>query len=91
MSDDSSFRRAAASSDISVVYTTAREPTVHSTQLWGEGKFPSSQKTYNLSPTQTVAKLCALNRFFSATELQIYHGNFLLMDNKHRKLFVVKQ
>jgi len=36
--------------------------------------------------------LCALNLFFDRDkELQIYHGNFLLMDNKHRKLFVIKQ
>jgi len=33
---------------------------------------------------------CVL-RFGRDSELQIYHGNFLLMDNKHRKLFVVKQ
>jgi len=24
-------------------------------------------------------------------ELQIYHGNFILMDNKRRKLFIIKQ
>jgi len=24
-------------------------------------------------------------------QLQIYHGNILLMDNKHRKVFVIKQ
>jgi len=43
-------------------------------------------------PLQTAAKLCALNLFFGRdNELQIYHGNFLLMDNKHRKLFVIKQ
>ena len=48
------------------------------------------KKTYN-SPT-TAAKLCALNLFFGRdNELQIYHGNFLLLDNKHRKLFVIKQ
>ena len=30
--------------------------------------------------------------FFSRdNELQTHHGNFLLMDNKHRKLFVIKQ
>jgi len=39
-----------------------------------------------------AAKLCALNPFFGRDdELQIYHGNFLLMDNTHRKFFVVKQ
>ena len=36
---------------------------------------------------QTAAKLCVLNLFFRRdNELQIHHGNFLLMDNKHRKL-----
>ena len=36
--------------------------------------------------------MCALNIFFGrVNELQIYHGNFLLMDNKHRKSFVIKQ
>jgi len=40
--------------------------------------------------TQTAAKLCALTLFFGRdNQLQIYHGNFLLMDNKHRKLFVI--
>jgi len=33
-----------------------------------------------IPPHQTAAKFCPLNR-----------GNFLLMDNKHRKLFVIKQ
>ena len=39
-----------------------------------------------------AAELCALNLFFGrGNELQMYHGNILLMDNKHSKLFVVKQ
>jgi len=43
-------------------------------------------------PPETAAKLCGLNLFFGRdSELQIYHGNLLLMDNKHRKLFVIKQ
>ena len=43
-------------------------------------------------PPSTAAKLCALNLFFGRnSELQIHHGNFLLMDNKHRKLVVMKQ
>jgi len=54
---------------------------------------PSPQKTYNFP--QTAAKLCALNAlnlFFNrGNDLQTYHGNFLLMDNEHRKLFVTKQ
>ena len=56
--------------------------------IWGES--PPKKKTYN--PPPTAAKLCALNLFFGRyNELQIYHGNFLLMDSKHRKLFVIKQ
>ena len=46
----------------------------------------------NFQSPQTAAKLCALNLYFcSDSELQIYYGNFLLMDNKRRKLFVIKQ
>ena len=57
--------------------------------FYGRGKF-SRQKTYN--PPQTAAKLYALSLFFGRdNELQIRHGNFLLTDNKHRKLFVIKQ
>jgi len=54
----------------------------------GEG-FPPKKLAY----PKTAAKLCALNRFFLGrdNELQLHHGNILLMDNKHRKLFVIKQ
>jgi len=41
--------------------------------------------------TQTAANLCALNLLGRDNELQIYHGNFLLMDNKHRKLFLLSR
>jgi len=55
--------------------------------FWGGGISPK-----NLQFPQTVAKLCALNLFISqGSELQIHDGNILLMDNKHRKLFVIKQ
>jgi len=48
------------------------------------------KKTY--TPKKTAAKLCALSLFFGrGSESQIYHGNFLLIDNKHRKLFVIMQ
>jgi len=58
--------------------------------LFKGGEFVPPKKTYN-SP-RTGAKLCALNLFFGEdNDSQIYHGNFLLMDNKHRKLFVIKQ
>ena len=57
----------------------------------GEGDFqPPPPKTYNIP--QTAAKLCALNLFFGLdNELQTCHGDFLLMDSKHGKLFVVEQ
>jgi len=49
---------------------------------------PNSKKTYN-SPKR-LPKLWAVNLFFGReNELQIHHGNFYLMDNKHRKLFVI--
>jgi len=46
----------------------------------------------NLHFPQMAAKLCALDLLFGRdNELRIYHGNFHLMDNKHSKLFVIKQ
>jgi len=39
---------------------------------------------------QTAARLCALNLFFGRDN-EIYHEKFLLMDNRHRKLSVIKQ
>ena len=43
-------------------------------------------------PKKTAAKLCALNLHFCPDNgLHIYHGNVLLMDNKHMKLLVIKQ
>ena len=48
------------------------------------------KKTYN-SPHQRLPN-CALNLFWPGTiNYKLYHKNFLLMDNKHRKLFVTKQ
>jgi len=52
----------------------------------------SPQKKLAIFPPQTAAELCALNHFIGLdNELQIHHGNFSLMNNKHRKLFVIKQ
>jgi len=43
-------------------------------------------------PPKKAGKLCALNLFFDqAIELPIYYGNYLLTDNKFRKLFITKQ
>ena len=71
---------------------TSTTHTVYSRHIFTGGGNPP-KKTLTIPPsTQTDGKLCALNLFFSRNnELPIYHGNFLLTDNKHRKLFVIKQ
>ena len=59
--------------------------------FFGEGVIPPTTKKVIISP-QTAAKLCAIIFFFDRNnELQTYRGNFLLKDNKHGKLFVIKQ
>jgi len=59
-------------------------------RLFGGGGSPP-QKTYN-SPPNGCQIMCSRSLFFGQdNELQIHHGNILLMDNKHRKLFVIKQ
>jgi len=56
----------------------------------GDFPLPSPQKTY--SSPQTAAILCALSLFFPpGHELQIYHGNVLVVDNKRIKLLVIEQ
>ena len=52
--------------------------------FWGRGSSPLSPKKLTIPP--------ALNLFSAGTcdESQIRHGNILLMDNKHRKLLVIK-
>ena len=57
-------------------------PRVYSRHLL-EGGVPPPQ-IYS-SPPQSDTKLCALHLFGRDNELQIYHGNFLLTDKKHRK------
>jgi len=47
-------------------------------------------KTYNAP--KRLPNCVLLNLFFGRdNEIQIYHGNFLLMENKHMKLFVTKR
>jgi len=55
--------------------------------FWGVGTFP---KNLQFPRPQTAAKLCAVDLFGRDNKLQIYHGNFLLMDDKHKKLLVTK-
>ena len=49
------------------------------------------KKTYIFSPNGYQI-VCSKSFFFiRCCELHIYHGNFLLMDNKRRILFIIKQ
>ena len=58
------------------------ESAMYSTHLFVGIGIPPPKKVH--PPKKTAAKLCALNHSFCRdNELQIYHGNFLLMDNKH--------
>ena len=64
--------------------------SVYFRHLFG-GRDPPPQKK-ELQSTQTADKLCTLNLFFDRdNELPVYYTNCLLMDNKHRKLLVIKQ
>ena len=66
--------------------------SVYFRHLFGVGELPPPKKKLTIPPKKTAAKLCALSLFFGrGSESQIYHGNFLLIDNKHRKLFVIMQ
>jgi len=57
----------------------------------GGGENPPPSKKLTIPP-QTAAKLCALNIFFRLGQrITNISQNFLLMENKHRKLFVTKQ
>ena len=57
----------------------------------GGGGFPAPKKI-TISPQKTAAELCAINVLFGRdNELQIYRRNFLSVDNKHGKLFAIKQ
>jgi len=55
------------------------------------GFSPPQKKNLQSTPLNGCQKLCALNLFFGRVkELQVYRENFLLMHNKHRKLFVTE-
>jgi len=51
---------------------------------------PLPPKKLTILP-KTVGKLCVLDLFWPGQRIKIYQGNFLLTDNKHRKLFVTKE
>ena len=61
---------------------------VYSGHLFRVG-IPPPGKKVTIPPSQTAAKLCALNLFGRGNKLQLYQGNVLLIDNKHRKLFII--
>jgi len=53
-----------------------------------------AKKTYNFAPTQlNGSQIVCSKSFFSVRtmKLQIYHGHFILTENKHIKLLVIKQ
>jgi len=54
----------------------------------GKGETPKKNLQFPPNGWQLV---CCESIFRPGTELQIYHENILLMDNKHGKLFVIKQ
>jgi len=62
--------------------------TVYSRHLSGG---PPPQKNLQFPPIGCRIVCSESFLFGRDNESQIYHGNFLLMDNKHRKLFVIKQ
>jgi len=50
------------------------------------------QKTCNFAPPPNGCQIVCSKSFSQPdNELQLYHGNMLLIDNKNRKLFVIKQ
>ena len=60
----------------------------HESSFFGGGDFLT--KTCN--PLQRLPNSVLQIFFFGRdSELQIYHRNFLIVDNKHRKLFAIKQ
>jgi len=63
--------------------------SVYSRHFFGGGEIPPPKENLQFPPNgcQIVCSECFFGR---DSELQIYHGNFLLMDNKQRKLFVTK-
>jgi len=50
------------------------------------------QKNLQFRPPPNACQIVYSESFFGRdNELHIFHGNYLLMDNKHRKLFVITQ
>jgi len=79
-----------------VDHTTVYEPAHSLYLLLFQGSFlerGNPPQKITLSP-QTASILCSrsfFDPFGRNSELQIYHRNFLLMDNKYRKSFLIKQ
>jgi len=67
-----------------------KSPTVFSGHLfWRGGGIPPPPKGLTVSPKDW--QIVCSKSFFGGrdNELPLYHGNFLLSDNKHRKLFFI--
>jgi len=54
--------------------------------FFGGGEFPSSKKI--TTPPNGCQIVCSKSFFGRENELQLYHENFVLIDNKYRKLFI---
>jgi len=72
------------------VLPTEQICTVYSSNVFGGDSHPPNKITI---PTPKRLPNCVLWFVFFSTGTMSYkyHGNFLLLDNKHRKLFVIKQ
>jgi len=55
------------------------------------GEFPPSKNLQFRPPPNGCQIVCSKSFSQPDNELQLYHGNMLLIDNKNRKLFVIKQ
>jgi len=65
-----------------------RAQCLFQSSFFGCGKIPPTQKNLQ-SPPQTAAKLCSKSFLAGAMNYK-YTAETLLMDSKHRKLFVIK-
>jgi len=61
-------------------FSRVKQRAVFTSAIFWRGIPPPQKK--NLQPRQTAAKMvCSKSFFLRDSQLQIFHGNFLLMDN----------
>jgi len=65
-------------------------PTLHNHCLF-HASFLAGGCPQNLQFPSNGCQIVCSRSFLAGTEAQMYHRNFLLMDNKHRKMLVIKQ